>query len=427
MKLRRILSTAVAAVMAMTTFTVSAFTVNAADYTGGVTLAYNSGDGSNWGYFSADFSTWNEFSLDGVTYNSMTVAELADTYEAITASITPASFTAGAGLAGLNSAPALTNGYVRVELSLAEEADGDVVKVNWNNPVAGTSSKFTAIGEEATSTLDLTTVDAAYENYIVRDITVVIGMDFGDQADVSGATGDKSVTFTFADSPVIEGVGDYVAPTTDVWNDNGDGSWTYITTDDSISNLSLPYNGTGVVESVSVDLTIEGGYAGGGLGANVNGAWASKGSDGNFTNGTFTWSDINDTISGLEFQTWWTAAGTTITVSNLVVTEATGLVADRAYVQLADDGEGTQYARIVMKVDAADAEAATRVKFDICYEGDTADSQYTTCYYTSITSDGDEIAAEDGYVYVAVVLTGVPADATATDFAGTAITLETAI
>ena len=147
------------------------------------------------------------------------------------------------------------------------------------------------------------------------------------------------------------------------------------------------------------------------------------------TNQTVTWtSDKPAVATVVDGEVEAVAAGTatiTATTSNgktatctVTVTEAepevfnksaadftAGTVVTQTKKVKADDGETMSY-RFVMKITEAQAEAATKATFAISNGATTVNKDVTVCY-TSIVAGGNTVS-EDGYVYVAYTVTGVP-------------------
>jgi hypothetical protein len=95
-------------------------------------------------------------------------------------------------------------------------------------------------------------------------------------------------------------------------------------------------------------------------------------------------------------------------------TAATDVVANKAYIQYTAAKDGVKNARAVMKISESDAESYKSVS--VVFNNGTEDSkavESTSCYKT-IKAAGEEIAAGDGYVFVAVEVENIPEDVTLT-------------
>ena len=197
----------------------------------------------------------------------------------------------------------------------------------------------------------------------------------------------------------------YVAPTTDAWVDNGDGSYSYTATEggSGTSNLESPFpSADASVLSISFKVTVEG-YANGCLGANmpdwVQTTWELSGGS-----KTVTVDTSAGYKGGAQFQIWWINGGSTVTVSDISVVKA-----DQTYKQISDDNSAVRFVQLISEEKAAEA---SEVTFTISNGSSTVTRTSTSCY-DSISVAGSELTAPEGYVFVAYAITGVPSEAVA--------------
>ena len=102
------------------------------------------------------------------------------------------------------------------------------------------------------------------------------------------------------------------------------------------------------------------------------------------------------------------AAGSTAKVRYEVLVEEHTLARDTKYLQFTEaDGSGKCYARAVMMIDREEAEQASEVKFTFEIDGQVA-AVSSSKFYNAVSQQGEIIKPEDGCVFVAAVIAGVP-------------------
>ena len=85
-----------------------------------------------------------------------------------------------------------------------------------------------------------------------------------------------------------------------------------------------------------------------------------------------------------------------------------GLEADTVYKQTTAVSNGYYNIRFVKMVRKSDVLSSSDMTYSIT-DGTTTKTGTSTSYYNTITANGEIITADDGYVFLAVIVTGVPA------------------
>lgn len=366
MKLKRILSTAIAAVMAVTSFAVTTFTANAAANEP-ITIWEGELVAGNW----AEWATIDTNVFAG--------------YENVTLYF-EYSYDASVG-----------DPYPKV--SIKDSSWGDIKYVDFSTSAAHATVSTTLTDDELAAV-------TANSTFILQGASFIL----------------HKVSFTAVAD------GDYVAPTTDVWVTNEDGTYSYQCTANNPEGASeyggAPISGTGTltipaaafgivdistVESVSFTLTSNGmwmyanGTACGQAFELQNGADETVSAEFSLDASAF------NTAGDLVIDISWINKGTTLVVSDLVVTtnEPTDtLIPNLTYAQLSADGTAIRFVQMISK---ELADETSEVVFTITTPDGTG-SISSTNYYTSISEYGTSLTPAEGYVFVAVAVTDIPAD-----------------
>ncbi len=352
MKFKKILSSVIAAAMTVTTF--SAFSTTAT----AETLNYT--------------GTWDEYNTINYSFD---ITALADT-DAINVTV-------------YDSTVEDAEAYPFILFQLSDS------NTNWGNNCY----------IEKAITDDITEGDA-------ETITVTVGALKAKYEEVVGSAWTSSTKLRFAfwnggtANTTIEIDTDYVAPATDAWVDNGDGSYTFTKGSEAGggTDLALPLGGAlSQTLAVSFDVTVEGG-ASGTVGANVNGAWTkANGDEAAWTNTSSVQWFFNGKLNTVPmFQIWWANAGSKITISNINF-----VYSHTAYLQETTDGTAV---RGVMYIEESLVNDVKTVDFTFSNGTDEV-TVSSTKYYKTVSVAGEPITAPEGYVFVAYAVTGIPADA----------------
>lgn len=346
MKIKKILSTAVAAAMAVTTFSAFSITGNAA------VTEITSGD------YEVIIPSWSD-SVDTtfVRFSTKGISE---------------------------------DDVIEVKVTIPEgRKDGEIAviettKYDWQKAITS------ATGAE---TLNFTLADV-YEKQGVESLSEIV-LQYWNSDFVEGDIISYSVSIN----------GDYVAPTTDVWTNNGDGTYTYLKGDADTTPFMIDlssYNEANIL-SITVDYEVKGG-ANGCLGVNdaskEKDAWTTANWDNNSTSVTL---DVNGAEGDAQFQLWWCQTGTEITIKNITVFEK-----DQWYIQETAPVSGKKAVRFVKLITKAEAEATPSVDLTI-NNGKDGNRRVTldNCYNT-VSAAGEKLTAPEGYVFVAYAIKNVP-------------------
>ena len=354
MKFKKILSSVVAAAMAVTTF--SAFSTTAT----AETLNYT--------------GSWDEYNTINYSFD---ITALADT-DAISATVYDSTVEDDAA-------------YPFILFQLSDS------NTNWGNDcyISKPITDDIAEGNAETITVTVGELKAKYEEVVGSAWTSSTKLRF---AFWNGGTANTT----------IEVDTDYVAPTTDVWVDNGDGSYS-LTRGTAASpakfTIPLPDGGENLI-ATGVAITVEGGdgYTNGCVGSLVyngtpEGAWENVTWDEESAVAIYIPSDSIE--SDPEFQVWYAAVGTKITISIVQ-----SVYAYTKYEQQTNDGSAC---RGVMYIQESEVENIESVDFYFSNDGGvTTKKVSSTKYYESVSVGGNNMAAPDGYVIVAYAIKDIP-------------------
>ncbi len=193
----------------------------------------------------------------------------------------------------------------------------------------------------------------------------------------------------------------YVAPTTDVWVKNSDGTYTYTATVAGGTNTGVPALDlselNGECGAALVKITVDG-YSNGAFGGNDD---AISG-DNKWISNSYDLSASSDllalkpggTLSGAQLQLWWVNAGTTVTVKPISVPKSDtftsgSVTAGTTVMQYGYDNDGVVYARCLYFVKLTDVLQHSSCEFAFSYNGGTPKTGTTTTYYTGYNAAGD--------------------------------------
>ncbi|MBQ8883361.1 MAG: hypothetical protein IJ031_02025 [Oscillospiraceae bacterium] len=244
-------------------------------------------------------------------------------------------------------------------------------------------------------------------------ITVTVGELKAKYEEVVGSAWTSSTKLRFAfwnggtANTTIEVDTDYVAPTTDVWVDNGDGSYSLTRgTAASPAKFTIPLDDGENHIATAVAITVEDGdgYTNGCLGSNVydgnpGGTWENVTWDEESAMAIYNPSSSLETYP--EFQVWYAAVGTKITISIVQ-----SVYAYTKYEQQTNDGSAC---RGVMYIQESEVENIESVDFYFSNDGGaTTKKVSSTKYYESVSVGGNIMTAPEGYVIVAYAITNIP-------------------
>lgn len=372
MKFKKILSSVVAAAMAVTTFSAFSTTATAEDVSTTNYITIN-GASSEW---QVNFTT---------SVIQQTIEEGTHTYEF--------SFDVGNwGEATLNYSGGNAVQFLLVDTSGAQcysDIELDIY-VDDELKIDGAVPTYNPYAWDSKSSASV----PAYSYALTQADSETIG-------DVVNKTVKFSVTVTY--EPV----------TTDIWVDNGDGSYSLTRgTAASPAKFTISLDDGENHIATAVAITVEGGDG------YTNGCFGSMVYDGN-PGGTWenvTWDEesavaIYNPSSSLEtypeFQVCYAAVGTKITISLVQ-----SVYAYTKYEQQTNDGSAC---RGVMYIHESEVENIESVDFYFSNDGGvTTKKVSSTKYYESVSVGGSNMTAPDGYVIVAYAIKDIPVGASVT-------------
>ena len=356
MKFKKILSSVVAAAMAVTTFSAFSTTATAAD----TTL-------KTGGSYTAAPTSWDPNTID-TTFTTLSASDLSvvENDALITITVVP-------------NAGADTSDWAI--------AVGETMTGTWANSGGGTATKLEVTAQKL---LDIAGIDSFAELTSAYNVQIW-NIDDGESIDSWSISYDN----------------DYVAPTTDVWVDNGDGSYSLTRgTAASPAKFTIPLDDGENHIATAVAITVEGGdgYTNGCLGSmvydgNPGGTWENVTWDEESAMAIYNPSSSLETYP--EFQVWYAAVGTKITISLVQ-----SVYAYTKYEQQTDDGSAC---RGIMYIQESEVENIESVDFYFSNDGGaTTKKVSSTKYYESVSVGGNNMTAPEGYVIVAYAITNIP-------------------